>query len=798
MLVLPRGTGFAQAVAVGLDAAPRTTWVWLLHDDAAPEPAALERLLAADPGTAVRGPKQLDWDDPRRLVELGLSTDGAGRRLTGLEPGELDQGQHDRRGDVLAVGTAGALVRRDVWDILGGLDPAVPLRGDLDLGRRAWAAGHRVTVVPEARLRHVRATATGQRRTDRVVAQDRRAGAYVLLANATPGQLAPAVVRLAVGSLLAALVLLLGRRPRAALDELAALTPTGVLRARRARRRTRTTVVPRHLLVPRSAPLRTALSALTERAASPGRRGWRPGPGVLLTVALLVVALLAERALLGAGGLAGGRLLPVPPTALDLLRSYADGGDPSLAVLGLLAVLPLGRAPLAVDALLLASVPLAGAVAYAASGRVVQRTALRLWAAATWALLPVATGAVAGGRLDAAAIQIALPAGLLVGHRVATTDPRRSWHRAWALGLALSVLTALAPLVWVLAALLLVPAALLCAAPARVRRLLAVAVVLVVPPAVGLLDLSVVRHGPGRLDPSLVDPALAAWRLLLLHPGGPGLPAVAVTAGLLLGALAALLRPGRRSPTVTAGWAVAVLGLVIALGLARVGSDGGPVWPGAALQLAAAGLVLAALVGADGLPEQLQRRAFGGRQLAAVVVVALAAAVPVLCAVAWVVRGADGPLQRGTREVLPAYARAELASTDQRALVLQSQADGSVRFAVSTADGPRLGDPSPPELTALVADLLSPRGTGAAAQLGDSAVRYVVLVDGAASDLAALDAQPGLLRQAGPPLWRVTAPPSRQPEPGGRRLWPQLLVLAGVTVLAGPGGPRRRGLERQP
>jgi len=108
-----------------------------------------------------------DWSDPRVLVEVGLTTDGAGHRETGLDRREYDQGQHDAVRDVLAVGTAAALVRRDVWDALGGLDAALPVfRDDLDLGWRVNAAGHRVLVVPPARVRHVRAATTGRRQTE--------------------------------------------------------------------------------------------------------------------------------------------------------------------------------------------------------------------------------------------------------------------------------------------------------------------------------------------------------------------------------------------------------------------------------------------------------------------------------------------------------------------------------------------------------------------------------------------------------------------------------------------------------
>jgi GT2 family glycosyltransferase len=101
------------------------------------------------PSAGVIGPKLRGWDNHRVLLEVGVTADRGGRRETGLEPGELDHGQHDGRAnsDVLAVSTAGMLVRRDVWDQLGGLDRELPLfRDDLDFGWRANLAGHRVVV----------------------------------------------------------------------------------------------------------------------------------------------------------------------------------------------------------------------------------------------------------------------------------------------------------------------------------------------------------------------------------------------------------------------------------------------------------------------------------------------------------------------------------------------------------------------------------------------------------------------------------------------------------------------------
>src|SRR5687768_1056052 len=188
---LPETTGYAAAVAAALASAPADTeWVWLLHDDCAPDPGTLSGLLraaAAHPEAGVLGPRAVDWDEPRRLVEIGCGTDALGARTAGVEPGEPDQGQYDAVRPVLAVGTAGALVKRDLWDRLGGLDPALPLREDVDLGWRARAAGAEVLVVPSARLRHARAVTTGRRPlagTDRPAGVDRRAGLLLLLAHA--------------------------------------------------------------------------------------------------------------------------------------------------------------------------------------------------------------------------------------------------------------------------------------------------------------------------------------------------------------------------------------------------------------------------------------------------------------------------------------------------------------------------------------------------------------------------------------------------------------------------------------
>ena len=97
-------------------------------------------------------------------MEAGVTIDGAGRRITGIEPREVDQGQHDGDRDVLAVGSAGMLVRRDAWDQVGGFDPEMALfREDVDFCWRIHAAGHRVRVITDAVAYHLEATARNRR-----------------------------------------------------------------------------------------------------------------------------------------------------------------------------------------------------------------------------------------------------------------------------------------------------------------------------------------------------------------------------------------------------------------------------------------------------------------------------------------------------------------------------------------------------------------------------------------------------------------------------------------------------------
>jgi len=149
--------GFGTAANDVLGVVEGAAFFCFCHDDVALDPGAIRALVeeALRSNAGVVGPKLVDWDEPERLLEVGLAADKAGVVASLVEPGELDQEQHDAIRDVFAVPSACVLVRADLFTVLEGFDPGIDLHGeDLDLCWRAQVAGARVVVVPEARARH--------------------------------------------------------------------------------------------------------------------------------------------------------------------------------------------------------------------------------------------------------------------------------------------------------------------------------------------------------------------------------------------------------------------------------------------------------------------------------------------------------------------------------------------------------------------------------------------------------------------------------------------------------------------
>jgi GT2 family glycosyltransferase len=765
---MDRRTGYGAAIAhalrhraantnvpgpAGLAPGDRTEWVWLLHDDSEPAPDALEQLLrgaAEARSSAVLGPKVMDWADQRVLLEAGVTIDGAGRRITGVEPREVDQGQHDGDRDVMAVSSAGMLVRRDVWDQVGGFDPAMPLlRDDVDFCWRVHAAGHRVRVITDAVVYHLEATARNRRAPSaapRPRRMDRHNALLTLLANLP---LWPALSALAgnlVLSTLRTVFFLLAKRPRAALDEFAGVTsvlghPLQLAAARRRRARGRGAAYSR--LRPDPPPGRS-VRRLAEFAASvfytstqidtagshhatddPSDDDFMlvdnglaqrilTNPGVLLVAGLTVIALIAERSLLGAGTLSGGALTPAWGGASALWHEYLQGFHPSgigsassappyVVVIAVLATVLGGKPWLAIDVTMIGCIPLAGLTAFLALRRVTRSVLARVWAAAAYALLPVGMGAVAAGRFGSAVVFALIPLIAALAARIFTEGPRRARRAAWATGLVVAIAAAFVPLIWAVAVL---GALLAAVAFRRAGRgmLLNLGITAVVPPVLLLPWTVQVATQPsllfleaGNKVPGLATAALPARSLLLLSPGGPGLPPFWVTGGLALAALAALLLTARRS-LVMAGWSVALLGLLVSVAVSRMllitddASKRVPGWPGISLAIAAGGLVLAAVVAADALPAQLG----GGRWrrpagLGVLILAAAACSAPLLAAGSWVATGVRGPVGGAAGPVLPPFVSVSSENGARpRTLVLRAER-GSVTYEVLRGADPLLG-----------------------------------------------------------------------------------------------------------
>jgi GT2 family glycosyltransferase len=168
-LKLPHKTSFAASIDAAVKHLATAGYLWILHDDSAPDFDALEKLLKEvelSPSLAIVGPKQVDWDDSKLIKQLGLTLTRSGKLLSRVR-GEFDQGQHDHLEDVMAVGTAGALVSLDKYSELQGFDPKAPaLAADVDFSIRARLSGGRVAVAPAARISHRMLSMNGLRPTN--------------------------------------------------------------------------------------------------------------------------------------------------------------------------------------------------------------------------------------------------------------------------------------------------------------------------------------------------------------------------------------------------------------------------------------------------------------------------------------------------------------------------------------------------------------------------------------------------------------------------------------------------------
>jgi len=575
LTAVPPGSTYASAVDDVLAQFPAhdVEYLWLLHDDSAPQPNALAHLAATARKrrrAAIIGGSQVRWRDPSRLISLGSTVSRWGaRRVDLVDHTDIDQGQYAWRDDVLAVSMAGALVRREVWTALGGLDPAYQGFGDsAALSRLAWRAGHDVVVVPVARIRHAQLNLRGARdkaeRGSHSTYLRRRTSEWYHAAAWARLWAIPLIVLWAFGSsLVRALVRVAQNEPRMSGVDLAVpwalLARLPRLPGSRARVR-RNAAVPRSAVTGLLASPGTVLTHVRTRymraydrwriavtptgmvraelAHAAGRRRWMLALVTTVSLGISVVIYGGWLPEIAAGRMLSGGALGVTDVPWETMweRSWSGWsesgyGAPALdgsfaAVMVPIAALP-GGLRLWLGLLLVFSVTAASIAAWLAAGAATRSVAVRALVALAYAVWPTYLAAVYQGRVGAVIAHILVP---LVALGVVRS---MGWHRGELLGggeeytarrvaspsaaaaaaLALAIVVSVAPV-------LLAPALLILAVVAVMAGRRWLRVVLTAVPAL-------VVSGPAITAALNTATAGAAWEILAREPGPAAASAVA-------------------------------------------------------------------------------------------------------------------------------------------------------------------------------------------------------------------------------------------------------------------------------
>lgn len=655
--------GFGAAMNEVLRLVDGASFYVLCHDDACLDPSAIRLLVeeAFRSNAGIVGPKIVSWDAPASLLQVGQSADKTGVVAPLNERGELDQEQHDSVRDVFTIPGAATLVRSDLFEELGGFDPAITYLGeDLDLCWRAQIAGARVVVAPDARVRH-REALPGRRAIDdrrRLLARHRL---RTVLTCYGPFHLARVLPWAIVLTLFEAGYALVTGHVAQAGDVVAAwswnLRRLREIRARRravrATRRLPDSEV-RRLQVRGSARLSAYVrgelggAAQVRSIAGLGRElsgsltGTRRRPAV---VALLVIALVLS---VGSRGLLGNRLPAIGALvpfggALDLLATWSSGyrgaglgavapAPTAFGLLGLGGLAFVGRMGALQQVLVLGMLPLGLLGMWRLTGPLGSSRA-RALGLVVYAAVPLPYDAIAEGSWATLLLYGASPwvLRLLLAATgedpFADSSPAPLWRRILSLGLVVALLAAFVPLFALLVpfvALALLVGAVASGRPGGAARALVV--------AVGAAAVAAVVHVP--------------WSLELLLPGGTwwglgGISALAVDrvpvtellrfgsgseATSLLGwstvvaaALPLLIGRGWRLSWATRAWFVALACWMLA---AAAGWGLLPVpLPPASLLLVpgAVALAFAAALGVIAFEQDLRGYRFGWRQVVSIV-----------------------------------------------------------------------------------------------------------------------------------------------------------------------------------
>ncbi|MFV0435572.1 MAG: glycosyltransferase [Leucobacter sp.] len=825
-------------------------WIWLLSEDSCPEPEALERIVSAvgrGPSVVVAGPKVVDWDHPERIIEMGESLTHYGGRWL-LRRQELDQQQYDHMQDVMGVGPVGMLVRRDIWEQLGGFDPALRVYDDgLDFCVRARLAGYRVEVAPASRVRFAQSGVAGPR-IDRARSVLRTAHRQARTAQLRRRiSYAPAFVAffmwlgLPLYGLGRVAWSLIREQPGYMIGEFVAaltvfFTPHTIISSRLRIRRQSTAgwdAIRPLRIDPKS--VRTARMIDREIILASSRRQRRElhfistgGLGVL------VAAVVASAALtwwaLPRTSLVGGGLAPL--SSLDQLWWHTrtlDGvpADPFNWVLALLGTLTFWNPSHAIVLLMVVAIPLTALGGWIWGAQLTESKSGRALLGLGFALSPVLLGSLDGGRLPTLVLTVVLPWLLLAAARC-----RESWSWAGTASLLAGVALAAAPILLPAAVILLVVG--FFSSLRGMVRVLTTAIV----PLVLFAPKIVTSLLAGRPLDILRDPGVVSqfepgtpWHLMLGFPEfglegwadvlngiGLGGPPATLLIGVLMALLAFLALVGLFTgpvPVTLFSSLTGGLGMLTALASAQLhlavsGNETIAVWTGSGLAVYWIALLSLAAVGADTL----------GRAAAPLVSLALVTALIAVVPVGSQLFLGQVPFRPASSQMPALVQAAGENDPGVRTIVVTPTAPHEVRAELVSGVGLRLDQIrsaalAPDEtdadrtLAELVAGLASVGGDDVEKQLHAESIGFVLLPEGGdeneRAELQRVFDQHSALTSAGLTdqglLWRVVDPQADDDAAGdaaqrlggtsisGETIWViQLAVMLGMLLLALPTG----------
>ncbi|HEX9504896.1 MAG TPA: glycosyltransferase, partial [Acidimicrobiia bacterium] len=646
--------GFGDAANEGLQTVEGATFVLLCHDDVVLDPPTVRVLVeeAYRSNAGIIGPKLVSADDPQILLEVGRAIDRFGAPHTGIEPGELDQEQHDGVRDVFYVTTATMLVRADLFGELGGFDPATfPGAEDLDLCWRARLAGARVLVAPDARVAH-REAAEERTHADRpdefALARTRVRVLLTSYSRLTLLWIIPTGIMVGFVEALGDLIIGRPRRARASVGGwFFNLLHFGKLRVSRRRAQQLRQVRDRELreLQVRSS---TRLSAFLShhlhtdaRLRSLGEAGRSAvdsmsdslrAPASLAFLGFLLIVVVGSRDLV-AGTVPAIGAFGRWPSVGDLFDTFASAwrstglgsaspAPPALAMMGGLGTLLFGAVDLARTLVVVLAIPLGALGAYRLARRVVDVRGPALAAGLAYGINPAARNAIAQGRLGPLVFFALLPFALTRIVRLGQRDERRK-GRFLRLAVLVAVLAAFYPAalgLLVLAALVLLVAVPFVGGARMAARAFVVTIAAVMAAAVLLFPWPL-AYARGDLDKASLGlsfrPRLELIDVLRFHSGPSG--AGWAMWGLLVGAAVPLfLATGPRLAWTARGWLLALAGWAVVWVPVRFFPRTSVLAPEAGLSLAALGLAIALGVGVSILVDGIRSFKFGWRQPAAI------------------------------------------------------------------------------------------------------------------------------------------------------------------------------------